>query len=241
MLNILLPISKIENKTYNSYPKNLVEIDGKPLIQLVIESLSTLNVSFTFVISSDEARNFHTDKVLRMIESKCNIMYTNGPTAGAAATCLLAQDFYANDDELIIVAGDQIIQSDLNIAIESFRKRNLDGGILTFKSVHPKWSYVQTNDEELVTLVQEKQVISDKATAGLFYFKHGRYFSDAAKEMIKKRDHLNEVYYVSHVFNQMILSQFKIGIFSIDQSNYNKLGTPEEIEKYIQKLDIHNG
>jgi hypothetical protein len=64
---------------------------------------------------------------------------------------------------------------------------------------------------------------------------------NGTKEMIKKRDHLNEVYYVSHVFNQMILSQFKIGVYSIDQSNYNKLGTPEEIEKYIQKLDIHNG
>jgi len=237
MLNILLPISKMEHKTYNSYPKNLIEINGKPLIQVVMESLSPLNGKFTFVLSSEESKTFHTDKVIKILDSECNIMFTNGATAGAAATCLLAQDYYSNDDELIIVAGDQIIHSDLNIAINAFRKRNLDGGILTFKSVHPKWSYVQTNDQDLVTLVQEKQVISDKATAGLFYFKHGKYFSHAAKETIKKRDHLNGVYYVSNVFNQMILSQLKIGTYTIDKSDYTKLATPEEIEKFVQKLD----
>lgn len=239
MLNILLPISKLDPKPHNSYPKNLLEIHGKPLIQVVIESLKSLNGKFTFVISSEEAKNYHTDKVLRMLVPDCNLIFTNGATSGAAATCLLAQDFYANDDELVIVAGDQVIHSEINDAIESFRARKLDGGILTFKSVHPKWSYVQTNDCDLVTLVQEKQVISNKATAGLFYFRHGRYFSDAAKEMIKKRDHLNDVYYVSHAYNQMILSQMKIGIYTILQSNYNKLATPEEIEKYIQKTDLN--
>lgn len=238
MLNILVPISRIDPENKFPYPQNLVEIKDKPLIEWVHDSLKILGGRFIFVISNNEEENFSTSKVLKIISPNCKVIVTNGPTAGAAATCLLATDLIDNDDELVIVAGDQLINNKLEESINDFRERNLDGGIIVFRSVHPKWSYVLTSLNDDVTLVQEKQVISNKATAGFYYFKYGKNFVKAAKQMILKRDSLNNNYYISHTFNQMILSQLCIGTFEISKQDYFKLSTPEEIERFIELREL---
>jgi dTDP-glucose pyrophosphorylase len=237
MFNILVPISKFDIEGKFPYPHNLIEINDKPLIEWVHDSLKVLDGRFIFVISNIEEEIFSTSKILKIISPNCNVIVTNGPTAGAAATCLLATDLIDNEDELVIVAGDQLINNKLNESINHFRSRNLDGGILVFKSVHPKWSYVLTSSNDKVTLVQEKQVISNKATAGFYYYKSGKEFVKAAKQMILKRDSLNNYYYVSHTYNQMILSQLNIGTFEISKQDYLKLSTPEEIERFIQQKE----
>jgi len=168
MLNLLVPISKSEIDSKHPYPQNLIEINDKPLIELVHDSLKPLNGSYIFVVSNQEERNFNTSKILKIINPDSSIIITNGPTAGAAATCLLAIDKINNEDELVIVAGDQLITSKLEEALQNFRLRDLDGGIVVFKSIHPKWSYVLTSNDDNVQLVQEKQVISNKATAGFY-------------------------------------------------------------------------
>jgi len=238
MLNILIPISKSDIDSRHPYPQNLIEIKDMPLIELVHDSLKILNGSYIYVISNQEEKNFNTSKILKIIDPDSSIIITNGPTAGAAATCLLAIDKINNEDELVIVAGDQLITNKLDEALQSFRLRNLDGGIVVFKSVHPKWSYVLTSNDDKVQLVQEKQVISNKATAGFYYFKQGKDFVNYAKEMILKRDSFNNNYYVSQTFNQMILSQAKIGTFEIKKQDYFKLSSPEEIERFIQLKEL---
>jgi dTDP-glucose pyrophosphorylase len=238
MLNILIPISKSDVDTKYPYPQNLIEINDKPLIELVHDSLKPLDGKYIYVISGQEEQNFNTSKILRIIDSESSIIITNGPTAGAAATCLLAIDKINNEDELVIVAGDQLITNKLDEALQSFRLRDLDGGIVVFKSIHPKWSYVLTSDDDKVQLVQEKQVISNKATAGFYYFKHGKDFINSAKQMILKRDSFNNNFYVSQTFNQMILSQSNIGTFEINKQDYFKLSSPEEIERYIQLKEL---
>ena len=50
--------------------------------------------------------------------------------------------------------------------------KNLDGAILTFEAIHPKWSYAKCDEEGYVTEVAEK-VISKNATVGVYYWKHG--------------------------------------------------------------------
>lgn len=237
MVNIVIPISKynpIESK--QDYPHNLIEISGSPLIELVFNNLKIENSRLIFVLSKDEADKHHTDSIIKILDSNNIVLYSHGPTAGAALTALLAVNYINNSDELIIAAGDQIINEDLNQVLNSFRQQSSDGGILTFRSVHPKWSYVETINGQVIK-VQEKKVISNQATAGFFYFRNGSDFVSAAKNMILKRDHLNNNYYVSHTFNQLILMNKKIVTNEVDSKNYFKLSTPDDIEAYRRLVE----
>jgi dTDP-glucose pyrophosphorylase len=234
MLNIVIPISNYSNfPSSDYYPKNLLEIKGKPLIESVYEPISNLDARFIFVVSTQESNIYHTDSVLKIINANFEIILTEGQTQGALATCLLAIKLIDNSDELLILNGDQIIEFEIQKILEHFRKRNLDGGIVSFKSVHPKWSYIKVKNE-LVTYVQEKKVISNNATAGVYYFKKGSDFIKSAKSIILKRDLVNEKYYVSHSYNELILEGKKIGTFEINKNQLIKLTTPIEIESYLK-------
>lgn len=234
MLNIVIPISNYSHSTSSDYyPKNLLEIKGKPLIESVYEPISNLDARFIFVVSRQESNTYHTDSVLKVINPNFEIILTEGQTQGALSTCLLAIKLIDNSDELLILNGDQIIEFEIQKILENFRKKNLDGGIVSFKSVHPKWSYIKVKNE-LVTYVQEKKVISNNATAGVYYFKKGSDFIKSAKGIILKRDLVNEKYYVSHSYNELILEGKKIGSFEINKNQLIKLTTPFEIESYLK-------
>ena len=81
---------------------------------------------------------------------------------------------------------------------------NCDGGIVTFKSTHPKWSFAKLNNDGLVTEVAEKNPISDTATVGFYYWKKGSDFVKYAEEMINENIRVNNEFYVCPVFNQAI-------------------------------------
>jgi dTDP-glucose pyrophosphorylase len=110
---------------------------------------------------------------------------------------------------------------------------NCDAGILTFKSIHPKWSFVKINDSGFVTEVAEKKPISDIATVGIYYWKHGSDYVKYSEEMIKKNIRVNNEFYVCPVFNEAISDNKKIKIFNIEKM-YG-LGTPEDLEIFLKQ------
>jgi hypothetical protein len=99
----------------------------------------------------------------------------------------------------------------------------------------PKWSFVGINDDELVSKVVEKEVISNEATVGIYNFKHGRDFISAAKKMIKKNLRVNNEFYVAPVYNQIIQENGRIGIFNIGSvgDGMYGLGTPEDLNLFL--------
>ena len=105
-----------------------------------------------------------------------------------------------------------------------------DGGILTFKSNHPKWSYARL-DNGFVAEVAEKNPISDIATVGIYYWKHGKDYVKYAEQMISKNIRVNNEFYVCPVFNEAILDDKKIVTYDVDKMW--GLGTPEDLEVFI--------
>jgi dTDP-glucose pyrophosphorylase len=112
------------------------------------------------------------------------------------------------------------------------RKKEADGGIVTFISTHPKWSYVKINDKDsLVVEVAEKRPISNIATVGIYYYKHGKDFVKAAEQMMEKNIRTNNEFYVAPVFNEMITSGKKIHIYPV--AEMKGLGTPEDLLQFL--------
>lgn len=219
------------------FPKPVIEIDGRPMIEHSMECLDVVDgVEFIFIVRKEDDLRFYLRDMLKLLHPTCTIIRADGETAGAACTALLAVEHIMNDEELLIANADQILAFDLNDAISSFRKRDLDAGTVVFDSVHPRWSFVKTDDNGQVIEAAEKRPISRNATAGLYYFRKGNDFVSAAQDMILKGADVNGGFFVCPTFNELILSQKKIGIHQIERTDYISLATPQALEEYEQEL-----
>lgn len=241
MINILIPLagkSTFFEVNEISFPKPIYEINGKTMIELVIENLSQIKDEkrFIFILKEDDCRRFHIDNVVRLLtNSNCVIKYALDETKGAVCTCLLAIEDIQNDDPLIISNGDQIIDDCILDALTYFNEKNYDGGVITFASVHPKWSYVRLNNEGMVIETAEKIPISKSAIAGFYYFKNGKYFIDAAFKAIEKDANTDGLFYISQVFNELILDNFVIGHYNINSNKYHSFYSPKKIDEFESK------
>ena len=88
---------------------------------------------------------------------------------------------------MLIANSDQIV--DMNIAdyINDSDNRNLDGSVLCFEDNDTKWSYAKLDGKGLITEIREKEVISEHATVGIYYFKKGSDFVENAIDMFVER------------------------------------------------------
>ena len=115
------------------------------------------------------------------------------------------------------------------------QEQDLDGGILSFKSTHPKWSYAKIDENNYVTEVAEKKPISDCATVGIYYWKKGSDYVKYAEQMIDKNTRTNNEFYVCPVFNEAVQDCKRISTFNIDKMW--GLGTPEDLHYYIDNYN----
>ena len=237
-MNIVIPMAgsdDIFRQHGFAYAKSVIEIDGRPLVEHALGSLKPISgARFVFIIRKEDDLRFHLRDVLRLLDPEAIVIRAEGETAGAACTALLAVEHIANDEELLIANADQILDFDVAGAVESLR--HLDAGTVVFDSVHPRWSFVKTDGEGLVVEAAEKRPISRNATAGLYYFRHGRFFVEAAQSMIRKSADVNGGYFVCPAFNELILLQKRIGIVRIARDQYISLATPQSVEEYEKLL-----
>ena len=235
-MNVVIPMagdSTIFKESGFKYNKNFTEINRKPLFQRICESVIRLHAEkFIFIVNQEDARKYHIDRSLKLLSPKCHVVVAEGKTAGAACTVLLTSEFIDNNDELIINNGDMILETNTQTILNKFRAQDWDGGIITFESVHPRWSFVRLDEEGYVIEAAEKNPISNHATAGFYYFKHGADFINGAKEMIRKDSNVDGKYYVCPAYNEMVLRQKIIGYYEIDDRYYYPLTTPKEIAEY---------
>jgi choline kinase/predicted HAD superfamily phosphohydrolase YqeG len=187
-LNVLIPMagagSRFQAAGY-TFPKPLIEVKGKPMIQVVVENLN-IDANFIYVVQKEHREKYNLDTLLNLITPGCKIVETDGMTEGAACTALLAKEFIDSDAPLFFANSDQFVEWDSNEFLYKMNETNVDGGIVSFKATHPKWSFAKVDENGFVTEVAEKNPISDIATVGYYYYKHGSDFVKYAEQMIKK-------------------------------------------------------
>ncbi|PHJ63515.1 hypothetical protein VF14_30770 [Nostoc linckia z18] len=245
-MNILLLMaggSEAFQEAGYAYPKSLIEIEGLPLIQHVIQSLESLytsNSKLICMVRREENRRSYIGSVIHLISPQAVVIEIEQSTSGAACTSLLAVEQIDTQEPLVIVNSDQIIETNLSVVLGEFRYKGFDGGIIVFEAVHPRWSYVRCNSQGLVIEAAEKRPISNLATAGFYYFAKGQDFVNSAKSMIKKDAHISGQFYVCPVYNEMLLKQAKIGVYKIPRSAYFSLATPQNLHTYEEYLRHKN-
>jgi HAD superfamily hydrolase (TIGR01509 family) len=232
-LNVLIPMagagSRFQAAGY-TFPKPLIEVKGKPMIQVVVENLN-IDANFIYVVQKEHREKYNLDTLLNLITPNCKIVETDGMTEGAACTALLAKKHIDVDAPLFFANSDQFVEWDSNEFLYKMNETNADGGIVSFKATHPKWSFAKVDENGLVTEVAEKNPISDIATVGYYYWKHGSDFVKYAEQMIEKDIRVNNEFYVCPVFNEAIADCKKIKTFDIPKMW--GIGTPEDLDVFL--------
>ena len=240
MINVLIPMagkSQYFPENEFPFPKPLIEIGPKMIIERVVENLETAGnvVQFIFVISSEDCRKFHLDSALKIItDERAHIVRLDRETRGSACSALMAIDHIATDTPLLIANSDQLFEAPIAELIRGFT--TADAGIVSFDSVHPRWSYARLNEQGKVIETAEKRPISRHAIAGLYYFKRGQDFVDAAMKMIRKDENINGSYFIAPTLNQMILAGKDIRIHKVNNDCYYTFYTPQKIKEYESRL-----
>lgn len=238
-MQILIPISGRtsffpEDEFY--FPKPLVEVAGQPMIELVVGSLKAdfPDADFIFVVDTEDARRFSLDRVVKHAAGpNSTVIERQGNTSGALCSCLLAIDVIDADRPILIVNSDQIIDDDLAKHVRHLRRAGADVGVVTFDSIHPRWSYVVVEDDGPdVVQAFEKKVMSRHAIAGFYYFEQAGTFLEAAQKVILKDAHTNGAFYLSASLNEAILMNRRVKRTSIDARDYHSFFEPARITSF---------
>jgi HAD superfamily hydrolase (TIGR01509 family) len=238
-LNIVIPMagngSRFANAGYK-LPKPLVNINGMPMIWHVINMIN-IRANYIFIVQKQHIEKYNIDIFLKAIMPQCKIVEVSEVTEGAACTVLLAKKYIDNNNKLIICNSDQILKWNSSNFVYDAIQKNADGSILTFISDESKYSYAKCDENNNVIEVKEKQVISNLATCGLYYYKHGNDFVKYTENMIKNNIRTNNEFYVAPIYNEYIADNKKIIAYPCEKM-YG-VGTPEDLMVYLNNNANH--
>ena len=216
-----------------TFPKPLIDVNGKPMIQTVVENLD-FDAQYIFLVRQEHIEKYSglEGTLERITNGNCEIVPVDKLTEGAACTALLAKDYINDDDDLLIANSDQFIEYES----ENFKTLksmiDVDGIVFTFNAVHPKWSFVRVNSRGVAVEVAEKNPISNIATCGIYWYRRGSDFVRYAEQMIEKDIRVNNEFYIAPVYNELIEDGKALIPFYVHAMH--GLGTPEDLREFLK-------
>lgn len=230
--NILIPMAGLGSRFADAgyaKPKPLIDVNGVPMIKAVVDSLG-IDGHYIFIVQKKHSVQYHLLDALDSIAPGCSIVEIDGLTDGAARTTLAASHLIDNDRPLIIANSDQIVKWQGQI----FSKLVSDWNVVAlFEADDPKWSFAKIEDN-LITEVAEKKVISSNASVGIYGWAKGSDYVKYAKLMIARDIRTNNEFYIAPVYNGAIADGQKVHPFFVEKMH--GVGTPEDLNNYIDMV-----
>jgi HAD superfamily hydrolase (TIGR01509 family) len=238
-INIVIPMagngSRFAQEGY-VLPKPLIDVQGKPMIERVVENLN-IDGRYIFIVRDSHLEKYDLEQLLKRIAPGCIIVPTQGLTEGAACSVLLASEHIDNDTNLLIANSDQFLEWDASSFL--YESQNADGCISTFEQSDPndsKWSYALLDRDGFVSEVAEKRVISTHANTGVYFWSRGSDFVKYAQQMIAKDIRTNGEFYIAPIYNEAISDGKKIKIN--DCKKMWGLGVPTDLLNFLKNYII---
>jgi len=220
-------------------PKPLLKVLDKTIMEWAIESIR-LDGNFIFCCRQEHIQTYNIDKKLKQILPDCEIVSIDYQTQGPVQTILEAKKLINNQTELIISDSDHYLTWDSEVFDKNIRNQNIDACVMVFPDEQNSnsLSYVKTDSSGFVIKAAEKEPISKIASVGLHYFKKGSDFIKYSNKMIEKNLKVNNEFYVTPIYNEMIHEHKKIITFPIIQMW--SLGTNAELLNFSKNFESMN-
>ena len=232
-MKLILPMAGNGQRFFDDgydLPKPLIDIKGKPMFVRVIENLWLGdNIKPWCIVRQDHVSEYEIDKRILEHYPDAHIIIIPGTTEGAACTVRLATNVLGGEP-MMVANCDQLMLWDPKEFYEKIETNLHPGGLIpVFQPNHnePKHSYVDVNAYDELLVLKEKEIISNLATVGVYYFGDESKWIKAHEEQIKQNDRTNNEFYLAPTYNYIKES---VGIFRVDKMI--GMGTPEELNEF---------
>jgi dTDP-glucose pyrophosphorylase len=216
----------------------MTEFNGKPLAQWIIEDLSTLpNNKIVIVVNQDEINRYHIDRTLKLIEPNITVVGVPSNLGGAACSALIGLQYLDQEEQVILINGNEKLTENHVTLLEQIHEKRAEVAILSFDSIHPRYSYAKVDRNQNVIEISEKDPISRNALVGFFWFSKAALIDNAIKKMILKDSSLNGIFYLSPAINEIILEGMRVAMIKIDNSRYHPMKSEWQLIEYAKGME----
>lgn len=247
-VNILMPVNgkgkRFKEDGYTT-PKPLINIQGKPMIVRVLESLNVDSDINIFIAYSDEFSDYNFEEVLRHHLPDYNFSFyeCNETHRGPAETVVWTLEKIHQQQlkyPFMVIDCDNIISDNV---VRKYRTKGYGNSIFYFKDTNPKplYSYIKLDENNKVIDIKEKEKISDNANVGCYCFENGKELLKYGKKVLKlgeEADERGEIYYLSDVYEVMLQDNKEIK--GIEISDFNCVGTPIQLKHYAAENTLES-
>ena len=240
-MNIIIPLGGKGERFINNgckTPKPLIQIFEKCMIEYVIDNLNITCEDKVFIIYNLKLDNYDFSKLIINKYKFINLIKIND-TKGAVETLYLGINNILNNytyhNKCLILDCDTFYTEDIrNIFNDS--ENNMVFYIKNYE-INPIYSFIELNDELIITNIKEKDKISDNANTGAYAFTDIKIFYDYCKYILDNNITFNNEPYTSCVILEMIKNKFIFKSHKLNEENVFSLGTPLAVEKYINNTN----
>ena len=219
-------------------PKPLIPLHGMPLFKRAIGSVHAdgIQMKYSFIVRQNHIDEYGIDKGIQSFLPEAKVFSVQQTTRGAVETCLMAESAIDDNDAVVVMDCDLEFESKrfielIKAALATSGEEAEGGALVSFESDSPKYSYAEIDENNVVLRTAEKEVISDHALCGAYFFSSGKRFKQVAHQLMNEQNFAKPEYYVSLLYNYLIAAGEKVHLAPMEE--YYSYGTPEELKRYL--------
>lgn len=219
-------------------PKPLILLHGMPLFKRAIGSVHAdgIQMKYSFIVRQNHIDEYGIDKGIQSFLPEAKVFSVQQTTRGAVETCLMAESAIDDNDAIVVMDCDLEFRSKrfielIKAALATSGEEAEGGALVSFESDSPKYSYAEIDENNVVLRTAEKEVISDHALCGAYFFSSGKRFKEVAHQLMNEQNFAKPEYYVSLLYNYLITAGEKVYLAPMEE--YYSYGTPEELKRYL--------
>lgn len=245
--NIIIPLGGLGNRfqeAHYTFPKPLIKVYGKPIIEWVIDSINLEDINHLIIPYHRNLFDYNFESSLKKKYPNINFFFycLGQNTKGAADTIyqvLLEYKKIANGNinlPIISLDGDNFYTCDI------LNLWNGQNQVFAFKDYQesPIYSYVKIKNDNKNAMnnklvdIKEKVKISNLACTGAYAFCSGKILMVYCYKVITNNNVQKGELYISSVIKSMLNDELIFNVKTINQNNYKCLGTPIQVRLFVE-------
>ena len=162
----LFPLTRVTNK-------HLLPIFDKPMIYYPIETLVHAGIEDILVVTGGN----NAGEFLRLLGNGKDfglrhINYTYQEGEGGIAEALRLAEYFVDNDKVIVILGDNILERDIKLHVEDFKKQKKGAKILLKEVDDPqRFGVAEIDGQKVIRIIEKPQVPKTKyAVVGVYMY-----------------------------------------------------------------------
>ncbi len=252
IMQIIIPMSGFGERFRAAgyvIPKSLIEVDGKPIIQHVVEMFPGEKEVF-FICNENHLikPEFKMEDTLNAVCPSGTVLGISEHKLGPVYAVLQGLKKVNLDEPTIVNYCDFTCYWDFSHFKKFVANNKCDGAIPSYRGFHPhtlwnnNYAYIKENDSKILDIQEKKPFTSNPnnefASSGTYYFKSATMMKEYFERCIEEKLMVGEEYYVSMPYKPMIEDGLNILVYELNY--FMQWGTPQDLHDYRYWSNVFN-